>query len=120
MLPTTYTTSNWIMVLLLLRKSLSLWMLSCLVSPTSAFAHPHPPQPTSSSVVPSPSFAGAAATESSVPVPSRRDECINLQAQHHVLSPAERMKQIASKCEDLGISDFDQYGDFQKGMFYIY
>ena len=39
---------------------------------------------------------------------------IDLQTQHEILSPSERMKKIANDCEDFGIDSFDVYGDFQK------
>lgn len=39
---------------------------------------------------------------------------IDLQTQHEILSPSERMQKIANACEDFGIDSFDIYGDFQK------
>lgn len=39
---------------------------------------------------------------------------IDLQSQHEILSPAHRLRNIADSCEELGITEFDTYGDFQK------
>lgn len=42
-------------------------------------------------------------------------DVIDLQAQHHVRSPIETLKEIEEACETLNILDFDTYGDFEKG-----
>lgn len=39
---------------------------------------------------------------------------IDLQSQHEILTPAERMRKIASSCELLDINEFDVYGDYSK------
>lgn len=39
----------------------------------------------------------------------------NLQAQHAELSPADTLQQLSDSCKDLGISNFDIYGDNHLG-----
>jgi hypothetical protein len=41
----------------------------------------------------------------------------NLQAQHGVVTPAEALRKMSESCEELGISNFDVYGDYHLGKF---
>ena len=43
----------------------------------------------------------------------------DLQSQHHVQTPVEKMKAIVGACEELGIDTFDVYGDYTKGQFLL-
>jgi hypothetical protein len=47
------------------------------------------------------------------------DGILDLQSQHFHRKPPETMSSIASFCEDLGIEEFDMYGDFLKGAYTI-
>ena len=40
---------------------------------------------------------------------------VDLQQQHYVQSPVERMKSIEEACIELGIDKFDVYGDYSEG-----
>ena len=42
---------------------------------------------------------------------------IDLQSQHEIFTPSERMRKIANSCETLGIDAFDVYGDYENGEY---
>lgn len=45
-------------------------------------------------------------------------EILDLQSQHFRRKPHETMASIASFCKDLGMEEFDLYGDFSKGEYH--
>ena len=46
--------------------------------------------------------------------PKPKSTIIDLQSQHKIVTPSERMRKIASSCEEFGINEFDVYGDYSK------
>jgi len=46
---------------------------------------------------------------------TRKEHILDLQNQHHPLSPVETIKSIEIACTELGIDKFDVYGDYTEG-----
>ena len=40
---------------------------------------------------------------------------IDLQSQHHPSTPIDTLKSMQTACQELGINEFDVYGDYTKG-----
>jgi hypothetical protein len=45
---------------------------------------------------------------------------VDLQQQHYVQSPVEKMKSIEEACIELGIDKFDVYGDYSEGEWFCW
>jgi threonine aldolase len=58
------------------------------------------------------SWASALAASTTTPRSAAGTPIIKLQQPHHVLSPGETLRQLAEQCDELGITDWDSYGDF--------
>lgn len=62
------------------------------------------------------SFALVSVTAQALATSPSSSTIVNdLQSQHYVQSPVERMRSIETACEELGIDRFDVYGDFTIG-----